>query len=144
KGVPSMVQRTLIRPPSSRLGPLTDAERARLIALSPLAGQYDDMVDRESAYEILKARAEESARALERKAEIEAAWAGAERGPGRWTLPDFEKTGRNDGEARTRPAPRRTSQRQTVTEAAIKSVARSVGSSIGRALVRGILGSLRK
>jgi DNA helicase HerA-like ATPase len=58
KAVPSMVGRTLVRPPSSRLGPLTDDERRQVIAASPLAGIYDQSVDRESAFEVLKARAE--------------------------------------------------------------------------------------
>jgi DNA helicase HerA-like ATPase len=63
KGVPSIVQRTLIRPPSSRLGPLEDNERAEHIKTSPILGQYDETVDRESAYEILKKRGEDAAAA---------------------------------------------------------------------------------
>lgn len=63
KGVPSIVQRTLIRPPSSRLGPLEDNERAELIKLSPIMGVYDTPLDRESAYEILKKRGEDAAAA---------------------------------------------------------------------------------
>ncbi len=59
KGIPSIVERTLMRPPSSRLGPITDAERQKIMAVSPVAGQYDETVDRESAYEILMKRAEE-------------------------------------------------------------------------------------
>ncbi|MEP4752295.1 MAG: helicase HerA-like C-terminal domain-containing protein, partial [Nitratireductor sp.] len=54
KGVPSMVQRTLIRPPASRLGPISEAEREKISAISPVAGQYDTPVDRESAFEILQ------------------------------------------------------------------------------------------
>ncbi|MDE1163942.1 MAG: DUF853 family protein [Pseudomonas sp.] len=56
KGTPAMVQRVLIAPPQSRIGPLTEAERAALIATSPLAGRYDKPIDRESAYEMLLAR----------------------------------------------------------------------------------------
>lgn len=63
KGVPSIVQRTLIRPPSSRLGPLEDDERAEHMKTSPVLGQYDEAVDRESAYEILKKRGEDAAAA---------------------------------------------------------------------------------
>lgn len=140
KGVPSMVQRTLIRPPASRLGPITDAERDALLKESPVAGQYDKEIDRESAFEMLQKRAEDKA-----KAEAEAQQKedqGATEGRSRWSLPDF------GGGTPSRPAPRRTtrrtSNRQTVTEAAMKSVVRSVGSSLGRALVRGILGSLKK
>ena len=160
KGIPSMVQRTLIRPPSSRLGPLTDPEREKLQALSPVAGQYDKPVDRESAFEMLEKKAAEAARAEQEAQESEeAAPADSGRGRTRWTLPDFEGGGgsrdRDDDDfeedyrrrrsSRTRSAPKpRTSNRQTVAEAAIKSVVRSVGSSLGRALVRGVLGSLKR
>nr|WP_245943911.1 helicase HerA-like domain-containing protein [Acuticoccus kandeliae] len=65
KGVPSMVERTLIRPPAGRLGPLTVTERESLIKSSPMSAKYDTMVDRESAYEILARRAEETAAAAE-------------------------------------------------------------------------------
>jgi uncharacterized protein len=58
KGVPTIVQRTLIRPPSSRNGPVIPAERQAIIAGSPVYGQYEKAVDRESAYEKLQARAE--------------------------------------------------------------------------------------
>ncbi len=127
KGAPSMVQRTLIRPPSSRLGPITADERRRLIAESPVAGQYDETIDRESAFEILQKKAAE-------------AQAPQESGSG-WTLPDFGGGSRQPSGQQRAPRP---SNRQTVTEAAIKSVVRSVGSSLGRAIVRGILGSLSR
>jgi DNA helicase HerA-like ATPase len=58
KGAPCVVQKTLIRPPASRLGPLTPEERAALIAKSPVAGLYDVAQDRASAYEILQGRAQ--------------------------------------------------------------------------------------
>jgi DNA helicase HerA-like ATPase len=114
-GVPSMVERTLVRPPSSRLGPLLPAERAGTVQASPLAGQYDRTLDRESAYEVLAKRA--SSQTEQRTAE---------------------------GEPERPRSTARRSSRQSVAEAAMKSVARSVASSLGRALVRGILGSLRR
>ena len=58
KGAPLPVQRTLIRPPESRIGPLNEEERRERLERSPLKGRYDAPVDRESAYEILKQRAE--------------------------------------------------------------------------------------
>ncbi|MGE0410073.1 MAG: helicase HerA-like domain-containing protein [Amphiplicatus sp.] len=58
KGAPSVVQRTLIRPPSSRIGAITPAERAETIAASGVGAKYAKTVDRESAYEVLKARAQ--------------------------------------------------------------------------------------
>lgn len=57
RGVPTMVERTMIRPPSGRMGPLSPAERQAILAASPVRGLYDEAVDRESAYEILAARA---------------------------------------------------------------------------------------
>ncbi|WP_372865928.1 helicase HerA-like domain-containing protein [Pseudomonas sp.] len=57
KGTPAMVQRVAIAPPQSRIGPLSESERAALIRQSPLAGRYDKPIDRESAYELLTARA---------------------------------------------------------------------------------------
>ncbi|GAB4360731.1 MAG: DUF853 domain-containing protein [Oricola sp.] len=145
KGVPGIVQRTLIRPPSSRLGPLEDNERAEVMKLSPVAGQYDETVDRESAYEMLIARAEKTAAEERRREEEEARE--EERGS-RWTLPDFddEDDGRRSRSSTKRKTStrRRSSGRQTVAEAAMKSLARSVSSQLGRALVRGILGSLKK
>jgi DNA helicase HerA-like ATPase len=61
KGEPSIVQRTLIRPPSGRMGPLTADERRGLIEKSPIYGKYEETQDRESAYEILQRKAEEAA-----------------------------------------------------------------------------------
>ena len=147
KGVPSIVERTLVRPPSSRLGPITDAERQAIIAQSPVAGVYDKDVDRESAFEILAKRAEAAAKAEEDERQREA---GEEREVAetrRWTLPGFGggEDDEYDARGRKRTARRRSGyQRQTIAEAAMKSVVRSVSSSLGRALVRGILGSLKR
>ncbi|MCI5073572.1 helicase HerA-like C-terminal domain-containing protein [Oricola sp.] len=143
KGIPGVVQRTLMRPPSSRLGPLEDDERRDLMKLSPVAGQYDETIDRESAAEMLKARAEKAAEAAER--EKQSAETRDER-DSRWTLPDFDGSDdrRKTSTSRSRTTTKRSSSRQTVTEAAMKSLARSVSTQLGRALVRGILGSLKK
>jgi DNA helicase HerA-like ATPase len=112
KGHPSMVQRTLIRPPSSRLGPLTPEERAEIIAKSPMAGAYDEAIDRESAHELLKARAEER----EKRA---------------------EEVARQKKQEKTK---RQGSRRQSKTEAFIKSMLRAMGSRLGRMLINAILG----
>jgi len=120
KGVPSVVQRTLIAPPRSRIGPLSGDERAEMIARSPLRGTYENLVDRESAFEMLKKRAQElesqRAEAARRDAESAGDKAHARSGSGR--------------------------QRQGAVEAFTKSVLRSVGSSLGRSIARGILGSI--
>lgn len=150
KGVPSIVERTLVRPPSSRLGPLTDGERQKVMAASPVAGIYDEDADRESAHEILAARAEKAARKEEERRQQESEAENTEITESRrWTLPGFggdddadrEDSGRRRSSTRSR---RSGYQRQTVTETVIKSIARTAANQIGRALVRGILGSLKK
>ncbi|MEA3300474.1 MAG: helicase HerA-like domain-containing protein [Pseudomonadota bacterium] len=117
KGHPGMVERVLVCPPRSRIGPISAEERALILRQSPLAGRYDRPLDRDSAHEELTRRA---AQALEQQA------ARAENAP-----------------ARGRAAPRGRG-RQSMGEAFAKSVTRTVGSAIGRQIVRGILGSLFK
>lgn len=124
KGIPSIVQRTLIRPPQSRIGPATAEERANLIRQSPFAGRYDKMIDRESAHEILQARAEKLAAELASASQAK----------------EFEKAARRYEAANT-PRP---SNRQSLGETIVKSAARSISSNLGKQIVRGILGSLFK
>ena len=62
KGIPGVVDRVLIRPPSSRLGPATTAERNAVIEASMFSKRYDQLLDRRSAYEMLSERAEKTAR----------------------------------------------------------------------------------
>lgn len=69
KGVPGIVEKTLIRPPSSRMGPLTAAERKKILKSSPLGTAYDKTIDRQSAYEVLSARAEKAEEEARRVAE---------------------------------------------------------------------------
>ncbi len=151
KGVPSMVERTLIRPPSSRLGPLKKTERAEVINLSPVGEKYNKTIDRESAYEILKKRAEE---AVNREYDQEDREDREREENGRtkrtrtgFQLPDFGRDDRPTKRSRSkRKSTRKRSSRsrQTVTEATIKSLGRSIATQLGRALVRGVLGSLKK
>lgn len=126
KGIPSVVQRTLIRPPSSRIGAISPAERQTIIQRSPVARKYDETIDRASAYEQLKARAERGTVAETPGEEVPAESTPKSVG---WGLPEI-LTG--------------TSRRQGVLEALAKSVVRSVGSSIGREIVRGVLGTILK
>ena len=151
KGVPSMVQRTLIRPPSSRLGPLTKKERKEIMSLSPIGAQYDKQIDRESAYEMLKKAAQEASRREEESREYEDREreenGRTKRTRSGFQLPDFDRDDRPSKASRRRSSSKRrrsSSGRQSVTEAAIKSAARSIASRLGTALVRGILGSLKK
>jgi uncharacterized protein len=151
KGVPSMVERTLIRPPASRLGPITEPERQKVMAVSPVAGQYDEDLDRDSAFEMLARRAEEAAKAEEEERRREEEKDQERPESRRWTLPGYGDDDDEDERGRSQSSRRKSSsrsrpgyQRQTVTETVIKSVARSAATSLGRALVRGILGSLKK
>lgn len=126
KGAPNIVQRTLIRPPSSRLGPATDAERERVMADSPVRGKYDETIDRESAYEILERKEERAAEAAEKLAKEE------------------EAEDRREKKARGRKPARRRSRRQTSAEAATKSAMRTAGREITKYVLRGIFGGRRR
>ena len=117
KGIPGVVDRVLIRPPSSRLGPATAAERKAVIEASRLGKRYDQPLDRHSAYEMLNERAEKTARD-----EAEAA----------------------AGKPAAKKSTGRRSNRQSVVEAMLKSIVRSIGSSLGRQISRGVLGSILK
>ncbi len=122
KGAPTPVERVLIAPPESQIGPIAAEARRALIQRSPIGNRYDQPVDRESAYELLKEKAEvaaknreaEEARQLREKEELR------------------EQKAQNRSTGR---------KRQGVAEAMIKSAARSIGSQLGRQIIRGILGS---
>jgi DNA helicase HerA-like ATPase len=130
RGVPSIVERTLIRPPFSRMGPATRAERKAVLVESPLSGVYDERVDRTSAHEILAERAERAAEELREKEER------AKR--------ERERATAARARSRRYGGTTRRSRRQSSVEAMTKSVLRSAGRTIGRELVRGLLGSLFK
>ena len=112
QGKPSVVERILIAPPGSQLGPITPAQRQQMIRDSLVYGTYEQEVDRESAYEVLQRRAEEVAAAAERES------------------------------AQKEASRSRSSGGQSMFEAFAKSALRSIGSQMGRQIVRGVLGSL--
>jgi uncharacterized protein len=114
-GSPAQVERILIRPPESQIGPITQEQRDELLKRSPFHGRYDEEIDRESAYEMLKKKAEQQQQEQveEQKAK--------------------EEKKQSSGGSR---------QRQSVTEALLKNAARSIGTTVGRQIVRGIMGSL--
>jgi len=118
KGQPSIVQRTMIRPPSSKLGPVTKAVRKSIIMESGLSDKYAQTVDNESAYEVLQERAEKAAKQAEK------------------------------AQKSAKTSTKRKSNRQSVGEAAVKSFIRSLSSSAGRTItreiMRGIMGALKK
>lgn len=139
KGVPGIVERTLIRPPSSHLGPIETAERAALMKTSPMSGKYDQRLDRESAFEMLRARADKAAAeaaAAETKAEeVETP-----------ALREFNSARRYAGKGVPRSTSRGTRRKsQEGFGGAIASVViKELKGTTGRRIVRGILGGLFK
>ncbi|MCU7934210.1 MAG: DUF853 domain-containing protein [Candidatus Thiodiazotropha sp. (ex Dulcina madagascariensis)] len=120
KGIPSMVELTLMAPPRSQFGPLSREARESIIDRSPFKSIYETEVDRASAYERLQKREQEMMERRQRQAREEAE------------------------EKRVRRTKRSSSgsRRQGVGEAFVKSVARAIGSNLGRQIIRGILGSI--
>ena len=112
EGKPTPVEHVYIKPPESRVGPLTDKERKEFLSRSPYKGRYDEVVDRESAYEMLKAKAQKLAESAEQEKNKKSTTA------------------------------KKRSTRQSPMEAMVSSAARSMGSQIGSQIMRGILGSL--
>ena len=117
KGAPQPVERVWVIPPASRIGAIDADARARVMQQSLVAGVYEKKVNRESAYEILKSRTEQTAAKDEAKEE--------EGG--------FDWGGVLGGKSR---------RSDSVLESAAKSAARVIGSELGRAIVRGVLGNL--
>ena len=121
KGRPNVVERAYILPPASRIGPIDIRERTAVIAGSPVAGVYEKAVDRESAYERLKGRAEQSP--PDAGTTTSGGWMDSLKG----SLGGLARgSGRKD----------------SIVESMAKSAARTIGSTVGREIVRGVLGSL--
>ncbi|MCA8879755.1 MAG: DUF853 family protein [Rhodobacteraceae bacterium] len=142
KAVPGMVERVLIRPPGTRMGPLTAEERQALIAASPLAGRYDTPVDPRSAHEILAERADAAAAksaAPEDSASLEAVF-DAYRGPSAPAGAPASR-GKRYSEAHS---PRQGGIASDLGEAFAKTMVKQLSTRRGRRMVRGILGSLLK
>ena len=135
KGVPGVVQRTLIRPPSSRLGPCDAIVRAQAIANSPIAGLYDTAADRKSAYEILAARA---ARRVEEDEEVDAEEMGAAKRYGG----KYSKGKRYQPSKPKKAKKKRARRGDSMFEAAAKSTLRSAGTQLGRTVVKSLLKGL--
>jgi DNA helicase HerA-like ATPase len=128
KGRPCIVERAFVLPPGSRLGPVTPEERAATMKGSLVAGVYDTLQDRDSAYEKLTQRVKEQT-----AAQPAATQGGASSGGGMFgALGDLlgGSTGPRGG------------RREGVVEMAAKSAARAIGSQVGREIIRGVLGSI--
>lgn len=126
KGRPHPVERALVVPPHSQLGPVTPEQRQAIIRQSVIYGHYEAEVDRESAYEKLKERAAQA------PSSAPASEAEGEKPSGGWLGEIGGMLGGGGGRG----------SRQGVAEAAIKSAARAIGSQLGREIIRGVLGSI--
>lgn len=136
KGVPGIVERTLIRPPSSQLGPITKAERADVMGASLMAGKYDERLDRESAAEMLAKRAGAAAEAAE-KAEVEEEKLEED-------AREHAKGRRYTGKDVERSTSRKSRSSGGIGGAIATVVAKELKGTTGRRIVRGILGGLFK
>jgi DNA helicase HerA-like ATPase len=145
-GTPSQVERTMIRPPAARIGPVTPEERKAVIAQSPVRGKYDQAIDSESAYEMLAKR-------VQGEAAPEGAGAGGGGGiggmlgsvlGGLFGMDRARGTKLTTGQLIAREVTRSVTNRVAGQVAAQlgKSVGGSVGGSVGRAIVRGTLGGI--
>ncbi len=116
KGQPSIVQRTLIRPPSSRLGPATAEAKRMAMQASSMGKKYDETQDRESAYEILQKRAEKASEQAEKAA----------------------------GKTKKKSGSRRQGVGEAAIKSLVRSVSSSVGRTIAREIMRGMMGGLKR
>jgi DNA helicase HerA-like ATPase len=128
KGRPGIVERAYIFPPASQIGPITTEERAAIIKASSIYGQYDTTLDRESAYEKLKGRAEARTISTDAPANSSSAGSGGVLGG---VLGSLGFPGGSGARGR-----------EGIVEAAAKSAARAIGSQLGRQIIRGVLGSI--
>lgn len=144
-GSPSPVERTLIKAPSSRVGPVTPQERAVLISTDAIGDKYDKLIDRESAEEILQAKAgEAAAAAAEAEAQEDAAKLAAQQAKEQAKL-DAVAAKEAARQAREAAKPSVADKMlQTAARSVASSVGRQVANSLGKQLLRGILGGLFK
>lgn len=136
KGAPGMVERTLIRPPGSQLGPITDAERKAVMAASPMAGKYETLLDRKSAFEILQARAAKAA------AEAEEAEPEEQDDTRSVSEREYSAARRYSGSRVGRSSARSARKQDSFASAMSEAVIKELKGTTGRRIVRGILGGL--
>ncbi len=136
KGVPGIVERTLIRPPGTHLGPITSAERQAVIDASPMQQKYRDLKDRKSAFEILQSRADAAAQAAQQAEEEIETKSVAER--------EFATARRYSGSRVGRSSSRVSRKKDTFATAMSEAVIKELKGTTGRRIVRGILGGLFK
>ena len=132
-GIPTPVERTLMSPPSSQIGPIDTAQRSEQMQRSPTQAKYAQSINRESAHEMLAQRSADMLAAAQHEEHVEAE-----------AHKQAELQHAQQASAKAKAKPARRSNRQGVGESLLKSISRAIGSQIGRQLVRGVLGSLFK
>jgi DNA helicase HerA-like ATPase len=138
KGRPSETERVFVIPPGSQLGPITDVQRTQLRQDSLVAGVYEKVVDRESAYEMFRSHA--ASRGVEAEPEAARSAARTPRIPGGAKEAPAEKSAINEALfGRTGP---RGGQYDGLVQTMAKTAARTVASGLGRQILRGVLGGL--
>ena len=141
KGIPDVVERAMIFPPHSQIGPITPEQRTQIIRSSVIAGVYEQAVDRDSAYEKLKGKVAASATAASAPAtavQQSAQQTAPAQAPAAAQTDWLQEAGSVLGNVLGSG----TGRRDTAAQAMVKSAARSIGSTVGRQIVRGVLGSL--
>ncbi len=147
KGQPEVVQRAMVVPPRSQIGPIAPEQRQALMRTSLVAGAYDTAVDRESAYEILRARAEQAAAAAEAAAARKQAEKEAEEAQklAEKEAKEAERAAREaakEAERQQRELERQQREQQRQLEQMARGAFKFLNSRSGQSLVRGILGNL--
>ena len=131
KGTPGVVERALVAPPCGQIGPITPEQRQAIIKQSLVFGHYEKVVDRESAYEVLRGRAEQDAKRAEQSAADKQA--------------EFQRKRAEQEAAKEAKAAGRggsSSRNDSIVEGFAKSAARAAGTSIGRQIMRGIMDTI--
>ena len=151
-GAPSIVQRTLVKPPRSRLGPITAKERAIIQSISPVEGKYDTAVDRESAEEVLLAKAADAAATAE---EVEEKGREKVAARPRKTTSLWERAGKAAAgaaassaavviAAKVRGRKSSASATRSAATAAAGTIATSLGGAVAGRFVRNLIGGLMR
>ena len=145
-GAPSPVQRTLIKPPSSRVGPLTDEERRLLVTTDAVGTRYDQPLDRESAQEKLEARAldatSQASAAASQKETLAAEREELKLQRERERLEIQRRREEERAAARAAREAAKPTMADKMMQSAGRAMASSVGRQVGNRLLRGILGGL--
>lgn len=141
KGIPGVVERAMIYPPHSQIGPITPDQRAEIIRSSVIAGVYEQTVDRESAYERLKGKVVAASSTVNAPA-VNTIGTTVPQTPAQAPAASHSDWMQEAGAVLGGVLGSGTGRRETVAQAMVKSAARSIGSTVGRQIIRGVLGSL--